>query len=110
MKVAFDIDDTIWRIREDQKDQVPDYALIQVLLWFANNGDDVYVWSGGGVDYAEKIVKKLGLDEHVTVIPKRMHPHMDIGLTFDDMVVTLGKTNVLVNRGKTIAELYAQTT
>lgn len=106
MIVAFDIDDTIYRIREDEKDQVPDYDLIQFLRWFASNGDTVIVWSAGGVDYANMIVKKLGLDRIVTVAPKGNHPGLKPDITFDDMVVTMGKANVLVNRGKTIEELY----
>ena len=44
----------------------------------------MYVWSAGGVQYAQQIVDKLGLSELVTVVPKqedlRMIPH----LTFDD--------------------------
>src|SRR3990167_5910232 len=76
-KIAFDIDDTLWKVRvrthkdgHQIGDQVPDYDLIQVFRWFVNNGDEVFVWSAGGVDYAKIIVEKLGLDEMVTVIPK----------------------------------------
>ena len=70
MNIAFDIDDTIWKIRRKQCDQVPDYDLIFVLRWFYNNGNNIYVWSAGGMDHAKNIVTKLGLDEMVTVLDK----------------------------------------
>jgi hypothetical protein len=47
-------------------DQMPDYDLIQVLRWFHANGDQVYVWSAGGVNYCWAVVSKLGLDRTAT--------------------------------------------
>jgi len=104
MRVAFDIDDTLWKIVPDGEDQfankkfkqVPDYDLIQVLRWFHANGDKVYVWSAGGIDYAQTIVNKFGLDTMVKVIAKDSLTDMD--LTFDDMEVNLGKVNCQVMR------------
>lgn len=104
MKIAFDIDDTLWKIRLRKLDgrvagdQVPDFDLIQVLRWFAANGDAIYVWSAGGVDYAQQIVDKLGLSELVTVIPKEHDPHYDIDLAFDDERVRLGRVNCRIKR------------
>lgn len=74
-----------------------------MLRWFVNNGDEVFVWSAGGVDYAKMIVEKLGLDEMVTVIPKgkfgdRSNP-ADIDLTFDDdKEEKIGRVNITVFR------------
>ena len=100
MNIAFDIDDTLWKVRLPQGDQVPDYDLIQVLRWFHANGDNCFIWSAGGMDYAKTIATKLGLDEMVTIIPKPPlygnDPKIDIA--FDDSEITLGKTNVLVHR------------
>ena len=117
MKVAFDIDDTLWKIEKyecpiiclKQHDhnnfrQVPDYDLIAVLRWFANNGDEVFVWSAGGVDYAQTIVDRLGLTSLVTVIPKissakqlqKRYEGMDIA--FDDCETNLAKVDVRVKR------------
>lgn len=104
MKVAFDIDDTLWKIDRKLKAQVPDYDLIQVLRWFYNNGDEVFVWSAGGLDYAQQIVDKLGLTEMVTVIPKismaklleKRYTGMDIA--FDDCETNLAKVDVQVRR------------
>lgn len=112
MKIAFDIDDTLWKIVRyiDDKGhkagrQVPDYDLIQVLRWFYNNGDEVFIWSAGGMDYAKTIAEKLGLIDMVTIIPK-MHtdkegkgtgmPLMDIA--FDDCESRLAKVDIRVKR------------
>ena len=103
MKIAFDVDDTIWKIDEKHRRQVPDYGLIQILLWFANNGDEVFVWSAGGLEYAQTIVDKLGLTDMVTVIPKgeyldKSNP-FNIDLTFDDdPSEQIGKVNCHVKR------------
>lgn len=100
INICFDVDDTLWKIRPKHHDQVPDYDLIQVLRWFHKNGDNVYVWSGGGVDYAKMIVRKLGLDDMVKVISKpplyKNDPKID--LVFDDEEITLGKVNIEVYR------------
>ena len=120
MKIAFDIDDTLWKIEKvhdccarktdatcvggTKFRQVPDYEIIQVLKWFYNNGDDVYVWSAGGLDYAQTIVDKLGLSEMVTVIPKKapgadyQGSIDDIDIAFDDQDTELGKVDVRVKR------------
>lgn len=107
LNICWDIDDTIWkvRLRETESghkvgDQVPDYDLIQVLRWFYNNGDNCFIWSAGGTEYAYKIAEKLGLDEMVTIIAK---PPLDgndprIDISFDDCEVNLAKVSVLVNR------------
>ncbi len=114
-KVAFDIDGTLWKIRQDKErnliDQVPDYDLINVLRWFYNNGDKVYVWSAGGMNYAQHIVDKLGLSHMVTVIPKKGEvlndtennlciPVMDIA--FDDGDTDLAKVDVMIDRSNEI--------
>lgn len=123
MNIAFDIDDTLYKVVPKKIrggdcvlgcvdthhecdnysfDQVPDYDLIQVLRWFHSNGNNVYVWSGGGQDYAKAIVSKLGLDQYITrVIDKNSagSSHYNIDITFDDQTVDLGsRANVKVKR------------
>lgn len=105
MKIAFDIDHTLWKIVKgaDQKaHQVPDYDLIQVLRWFHANGDEIFIWSAGGVDYAKMIANKLGLDTLVTVIPKGIYGEPESGLKmdlcFDDEEVKLASVNILIKR------------
>lgn len=108
LNVAFDIDDTIWKVNEKMRRQEPDYKLINVLLWFVENGDNVYIWSAGGVDYAKMIAAKLGLDEYVRFIPKPDLYGKDatIDLCFDDSEVALGRTNVIVYRQRNEGKSY----
>ena len=101
-KIVFDVDDTLAKIikQEDSYTQVPDYNLMQVVRWFINNGDEVYIWSAGGIDYAATWARKLGIYDQVKVIPKvelkETHPHMDIA--FDDSESNLAKTTIRVRR------------
>lgn len=88
-------------------DQVPDYDLIQVLRWFYKNGDTVVIWSAGGIDYAEQIATKLGLNDMVLIVNKG-ESTIKPDITFDDQAVTMGKVNVLVTRNK-VEEKYAKT-
>lgn len=104
LKIAFDIDDTLWKIDRKHGTQIPDYRLIQVLEWFYKNGDEVYVWSAGGIGYAQQIVDKLGLTDMVTVIRKmdiiegRGIEEKVIYVAFDDCETNLAKVDVRVSR------------
>lgn len=122
LKIAFDIDDTLWKIvakfpycnnnckieRNECQDhrgdyhQVPDYDLIQVLRWFFKNDNKIYVWSAGGIDYAKQIVDKLGLTEMVEVIEKTKENSKlyDIDIVFDDEITNLAKVDILVKRDR----------
>jgi hypothetical protein len=99
MNIAFDVDDTIYQVYKTGPNsyrQVPDYDLILLLRWFAWNGDKVFVWSAGGVDYAQQVVDKLGLTRLVRVIPKEKNP--DIDIAFDDAETGLAKVDIRVKR------------
>lgn len=98
MKVAFDIDDTLWKVRnfEGHFDQIPDYDLIQVVRWFWKNGDEVIFWSAGGMDYCEKIVTKLGLNSYGVVMEKASFKP---DIAFDDCETNLATVDVRVKRG-----------
>lgn len=102
-RIAFDIDDTLYKCRRVAPGgQFPDYDLITLLHWFAFNGDEVFVWSAGGVEYAKQIVEKLGLENLVQIIPKvalgdDSNPHR-IDIAFDDCETKLAKVDVLVRR------------
>lgn len=92
LSIAFDVDGTLM-VKGDSGQDVPNYSLIMVLAWFCNAGHEVYVWSGGGVGYAENVVRKLGLEKSVTVIAKGSKK---VAIAFDDELVSLGITNVQV--------------
>lgn len=114
LKICWDIDDTLWKCRYDRPncdencpkdeyctvhrpkmDQVPDYDIIQVLRWFFQNGDEIFFWSAGGMDYCQDIVIKLGLNHYGKVVEKGSFKP---DIAFDDQKTTLGKVDVRVNR------------
>jgi hypothetical protein len=110
LKVCWDIDDTIWKIQKidnpagryramtannEYIEQVPDYDLIGVVRWFYQNGDKVYFWSAGGIDYAQMVVNKLGLAHMGKVVEKGSFKP---DIAFDDCETNLGKVDVRVNR------------
>ena len=104
MKIAFDLDDTIWKVRyRPRLEQVPDFDLIQVVRWFHGNGDEVFFWSAGGVDYCQQIINKFGLDDYGKVVEKGSFKP---DIAFDDCETNLGIVDVRVNRDHT-AEIDA---
>ncbi len=100
MKIAFDIDDTILipsvvGPNGVSGDNVPHYEVIEVLRFFQNQGHEIILWSGSGVDWAKRWGEKFGL-EPFTVRMKEKSP--DIDIAFDDCEVDLAKVNVRVKR------------
>lgn len=92
--IAFDVDGTLIHQVGELSD-TPRYEIISILNFFVNNGCNVFVWSGGGIDYAERWVSKLGLTNKVIVIEKgRIGLRIDIA--FDDEDVKLGIVNIKV--------------
>lgn len=111
MNVAFDVDDTLYEVVYEFRNgidipirQIPDYDLIHILKWHLRNGDKVFVWSAGGIEYATSICEKLGIESHVKIIEKSLSSAEDhsINLTYDDQAVNLGQFNILVKRSTEI--------
>lgn len=92
IRIAFDVDGTL--IKKTINGDVPRYDVIAVLLQFVAWGNTVFVWSGGGVDYAEQWVRKLGLPPEVRVIQK--NKSFGIDLAFDDQEADLAVVTVQV--------------
>jgi len=81
---CFDVDGTLITL-----DNKPNYKMIALLKLLQEFNCYVYIWSGGGIDYARAIADRLGLD--VPVIEKgSMTPHLAV----DDQDVELGKVNL----------------
>ena len=101
-KIAFDIDGTLLVTNQKMGRTEPDQELLAALKWFYKNGDEVFLWSSGGVEYAKEIAEKLGITAMVKIIEKPdfggHHPDMD--LAFDDVEKNLAKTNILIRREK----------
>ena len=94
LKIAFDLDNCLWIKQNDYN--VPNYGLIAVLKWFYNNGDDITVWSGGGVEYCEASIAKLGLGGMVRVEAKTMDVATceEYDMAFDDSSIALAHLNI----------------
>ena len=60
MIIAFDVDLTLI----DAQNRIK-YKNLDLIRWFLDNGDRVIIWSGGGIDWAEKWVRHLGLEGKV---------------------------------------------
>lgn len=97
MKIAFDIDDTILipSVASGFGNDTPNYETIVILKWFQDQGHEIVLWSGSGVDWAKKWGEKFGL-QPFEVRPKQKSE--DIDIAFDDCDVDLGKVNVKVKR------------
>ena len=93
MKIAFDVDGTLIR-KSATGDDVPRYEIIILLALFSDNQHEVYVWSGSGVDYAERWCEKLGLKREIFKIVAKGSFVPDVAI--DDEEVELGKTNIKV--------------
>lgn len=90
IKVAFDVDGTLIEQVGDKAD-TPRYSVISLFKSYQNLGCEMYIWSGGGVDYAAHWARKLGLDA-IIVVKGSFVPD----IAFDDCEITLGKTNIQV--------------
>ena len=52
-------------------------AHVERLIKHANRGHLVIVWSAGGADWAEAVVKSLGIEKYVTATMKKPDWYMD---------------------------------
>lgn len=86
--ICFDVDGTL-----QDYDGIPRDKVIAALLLFVKAGWRVCVWSGGGVDYAVRVGKRLKLPSTVEYVRKGSF-RPDIAV--DDMDVNLGERNVKV--------------
>lgn len=93
MRIAFDVDGTLIRKSYTGRD-VPRHDVIDLLNWFIDHGHTVFVWSGGGADYASEWVEKLGLETVAGILSK--YEYHNIDLCFDDEEVELAKLNFRV--------------
>lgn len=94
LKIAFDVDDTliIPSVASNGLD-VPNYETIKVFKWFQEQGNDMIIWSGSGIDWATNWKNKLGLNARIIVKGSE-----DVDIAFDDCDVILGSVNVKVKR------------
>jgi hypothetical protein len=105
MKIAFDIDDTLIvpsvALTDNGGRDTPNYDTIAIYKWFQAQGNEMILWSGSGMDWAQTWGEKLGLAPF-TVMPKEKHVNSVfesiIDIAFDDCEVDLATVNVRVKR------------
>jgi len=97
MTIAFDVDDTliIPSVVTRGRNQ-PHYNTIKVYKWFQEQGHDMIVWSGSGVEWAQTWVEILGLAPCRVIIKGAEK----VDIAFDDCIIDLGTVNVRVKRIK----------
>lgn len=83
--ICFDVDGTLINV------DIPRYDIIQLFHIFKKMGHNVYIWSGGGIEYASHWRDKLGL-EAIVIVKGSIIPDIAI----DDQDVCLGKVNLQV--------------
>jgi len=86
IKVCFDVDGTLITHSD-----VPRYDIIAIYKSLEKLGCQLYIWSGGGCQYAERWAEKLGL--YGTIIRKGS---IKPDIAFDDEEVKLGLINIKV--------------
>ena len=92
-RIAFDVDGTL--IKKTDNGDVPRYEIIALARLFIDLGHTVFVWSGGGEDYARHWAEKLDLLPHVRILPKRGDAFA-IDIAFDDHQTKLALVDVIV--------------
>lgn len=92
-RIAFDVDGTL--IKKTANGDVPRYEVIAIIRFFIDMGHTVFVWSGGGEDYATMWAGKLDLLPQVHILPKRGNA-FDIDIAFDDHATSLAKVDIIV--------------
>lgn len=88
-RVAFDVDGCLLTVLDR-----PDWPMIDILRAFRAMNWEIYVWSGGGIDYGLNWARKLGITEFVTAVIAKGSIRVDV--CFDDQEVDLADANVRV--------------
>lgn len=89
----FDIDDTLIQWSYDGSERLDDYVTIECrgradrylinrynlehLIKLSNRGHGIVVWSAGGSDWAEAVVKGLGIEKYVDVVAPKPTYYID---------------------------------
>ena len=92
--IAFDIDYTLI-VKNDKNEDVirPDGLALLYSIHQALQNAKFYIWSGGGVEYAQHWLEKLELDKLNPPFTAIVKLTKGVDLVFDDQDVTLGRVN-----------------
>lgn len=90
--IAFDVDGTLIK-KGLYGEDVPRYDVIDLFHWFNSKNYYMYIWSGGGTEYAKRWSEKLGLTAGHIIVKQ---PTDFIDIAVDDEDVLLGAVNIKV--------------
>ena len=90
LNICFDVDGTLIH-QVGEREDTPRYEIIQLFNLYESLGCNMFIWSGGGVDYATRWRDKLGLKAKIV-----SKGEFRADIAFDDMEVNLGKVNIQV--------------
>lgn len=90
IKVAFDVDGTLI-YQAGELYETPRYDMVQAFKFFESIGCHMIIWSGGGMDYAERWAQKLGLKAQILE-----KSSIKVDITFDDLFMTAGAINLMI--------------
>lgn len=115
LRIAFDIDDTLFKLVEDTEPrhpglgancpcgvnlkQIPDGQMIALAHQLVLDPDnEVFLWSAGGVDHCQKFIDRFApaWNSLVKILQKGEGQNIDI--CFDDQDVNLATTNLRIRR------------
>lgn len=116
MRIAFDIDDTLYKlVRDDSPRPFPGVGancicgthlrqeVDETMMALAHTlaldpANDVFFWSAGGVEYAHSFIRRFcpAMASLVSVIEKKANQQIDI--CFDDQPVDLATINLRLTR------------
>lgn len=91
--IAFDVDGTLVSYQDEPRWEV--LAMLRLL----SKTNTIIVWSGGGKDYAEMWVRKLGIEKYVNGCrhkPMGTEKAVDVDVCFDDENVDIAKVNIRI--------------
>ena len=89
MLITFDVNGCLVDENENPRPEI--LALLQAL----RGKNKIYIWSGNGFEYANKIAKKIGIDKYIDGILSK-YGTFKPDLAIDDQEVELGKLNLKV--------------
>lgn len=93
--VCFDVDGTL--LQNAAGADVPRPEVVRILKLLHSKGNTIYVWSGGGAEYAQMQTTRLKLDQFVTGYAHKSDSNViKPYLAIDDQVVNLGKYNIRI--------------
>lgn len=75
--IYVDVDDTLCLWSENNASYIPSFKHIELIKKFKLRGHTVVVWSAGGWEWAERIVKEMQLEKYVDLVCSKSDWYID---------------------------------